>query len=171
MRKATALTTLVMLGGFGALFFLADTALKPLAQDGRVGQDLTRWLVHRGDIETSTKARVRFVRGGRGEGRGLRIRLVPSEAVRVRPHAMTHLAQRAAEQALEAYDLRRPAWVDAILVLEAGEPPREAQLRLRVTDEGLVAEGPPLPRTWPPVETARRPRPLPAPACAPSDGG
>ncbi len=166
MRKATAITTVLLLSLFGVMLFVADRALQPLARDGRLTLDLTRALEHRGEIESGTKARVQRIRAGAAilatQGQGVRVHLVPSEAVRQRPRAMGRLAQLSAEEVLQAYQGRAPDWVEVTLQLEAGEEPREVTILLRETAEGLRVEGPSVPATWPP-----RPVPLRRTAPAP----
>ena len=160
MRKATLITMMLMLLGFGVLFALADASLKPHAQDAQVARELTQLLAHRGDLEEGTRVKVRRIRASRArlaeDGQGLGLHLVPSAGVRSRSHGLTKLAHRAAEGAMDGYRERSPDWVEVTLLLHGGRSPREAHVLLRVTDEGLRTKGPRLPIAWP----------LPSPACA-----
>ena len=158
MSKASALTTLVMLAGFGALFLLADATLKPLAQDGQVGQDLTRHLETLGEVEPGSRVRVLRIpaspaRADRPEP-GLRIRLEPSTSVCRRPQGLARLARAAAQEALDAYAAGRTGWVEVLLEVEEEGAPRTLDLVLEVRSTGLEALGKGLPATWPPPEAA-----------------
>lgn len=160
MRTSSSIITVVMLLAFGAMFFAADAALKPLAKDGQVGRDVARQLEHEGRIQAGSAVRVRRIRAAScdlaDEGQGLRVHLVPADAVRGRPGALRHLAHLAASSVVEAYASRRPDWIEVVVRLDAGDSPHEARRFLRVTPDGLCGEGPPLPPVWPPLAPSPR---------------
>ncbi len=153
MRRSTVITIGIMLTAFGAMFAAAGSALQPLAQDAEAGKLLTSLLVMRGDIVETSKARVSRVPGGEGrlamEGRGLLIRLEPSDPVRARVGGLQALALRAAHECRQRFSGLRVDWIEIVMVV--GGKAGEIRTLLGIDpDGGLGAPRPTLPKRLPP---------------------
>ena len=156
MRRSTVITIAIMLTAFGAMFAAAGSALQPLAEDAETGKLLSSFLRMRGDVVP--ESRVRLARVGASDqrlaeaGRGLLIRLQPSERVCARRGGLRALALRTVHEATQRYTGIQPAWIE--IVFEAGPPEGDAaEIRtlLEVRSDGTYGEPTPrVPATWAP---------------------
>ncbi len=132
MRKSTTIAMGILLTGFAVLFFAAETALRPLAEDAEVSREITRDLANRTLIVPDTKVRVLRVPGApkrmAPDGRGVLVHLAPRTDGKRRAGGLGRLAGEVADRVFDLYGPGRLDWVE--IVFEIGDERRPTLVRL-----------------------------------------